>query len=84
MIVSGQEVKRGKPFPDIYQFIMKELNVVSEETIVIEDSEIGIKAGKSANCTVVAYRDLRFNQNQQLADSYVNSFNDLINTIKVL
>lgn len=51
---------------------------------MIENSEIGIKAAKSAKCMVIANQDHQFEQKQELTDNCIINFNDLINTIKVL
>ncbi len=70
--VSGHEVEHSKPAPDVYLTAMKNLNVLAENTIVIEDSPSGIKAGKSAGATVIAIRDTRFGLDQSEADYIAN------------
>jgi HAD superfamily hydrolase (TIGR01509 family) len=42
-IVSNQDVKRVKPFPEMYWKCMTELNELPKNTIIIEDSSIGRK-----------------------------------------
>lgn len=53
-ILSGDDIERGKPNPDIYLKVMKKLAVSPSETIVLEDSKEGIKAGVSAGANVIA------------------------------
>lgn len=44
LIFAGVDVKRGKPDPEIYNKAMESLGVKPEETLIFEDSEIGIGA----------------------------------------
>lgn len=48
LILSGEDVKEGKPHPEIYLKVMKELGVSPEESLVFEDSCVGIESAKSA------------------------------------
>lgn len=41
--VSNEDVKRTKPFPEMYWKCMTQLNVIPKETLIIEDSHIGRK-----------------------------------------
>jgi HAD superfamily hydrolase (TIGR01509 family) len=54
LIVSGQEVPRGKPAPDIYQKAARELGVSPENCLVLEDTSAGVIAAKSAGMQVIA------------------------------
>jgi HAD superfamily hydrolase (TIGR01509 family) len=47
-IVSNQDVKHGKPDPEIYLKAMAMLGVKPEETLVLEDNEHGIAAARAA------------------------------------
>ena len=51
--VSGFEVDRPKPFPDIYLKAAERLGARPEHTIVFEDSPTGLKAGVDAGMRVV-------------------------------
>jgi len=53
-IISSDDLKNGKPAPDIYLEILKRLNIHPEEAIILEDSKDGIKAGVAAGANVVA------------------------------
>lgn len=48
VIVSGVELERPKPFPDIFLKAVEELELSEKECIVIEDSENGVKAAVAA------------------------------------
>ena len=54
VMLSGSDVKRLKPAPDIYLMAAAKLNVEPDRCAVIEDSEAGVKAGKAAGMTVFA------------------------------
>lgn len=57
-IVSGSEVKSGKPSPDIFLLAAKRIGCKAEECFVFEDSENGVKAGHSAGCFTIMVPDL--------------------------
>ncbi|OUW95870.1 MAG: hypothetical protein CBD97_02220 [Pelagibacteraceae bacterium TMED237] len=52
-IYSFDMVNHPKPKPDIYLKILKDNNLNTEETIIIEDSGVGAKAGKLAGVRVI-------------------------------
>jgi HAD superfamily hydrolase (TIGR01509 family) len=60
VIVTGEEVERGKPHPDIYLRAAEKLDVATDACLVIEDSLSGIAAAKAANMRVAAIPDSRF------------------------
>lgn len=79
--VGGNEVKRQKPFPDVYLKALEVLNVDRKNVIVVEDSTAGIKAGKSAGLYVVARNADRFKMDQSKADIIVDDLRELIGVI---
>ncbi|KHC91462.1 HAD family hydrolase [Thermotoga sp. Mc24] len=48
IMVFGDQVKNGKPDPEIYLLVLEGLNVVPEKVVVFEDSKSGVEAAKSA------------------------------------
>lgn len=58
IIVSGEEVACGKPFPDIFLEAAKQMGCAPQECYVFEDSENGIKAGVAAGCRTIMVPDL--------------------------
>ena len=60
VIVTGDEIERGKPYPDIYLRAADKLGVAVNECLVIEDALSGVAAGKAAGMRVAAIPDRRF------------------------
>ena len=56
-IFTIQDVKRGKPFPDLYLFAAEQMGIQPEECAVIEDSVFGVSAGIAAGMTVFGYTE---------------------------
>ena len=54
VIVTGDEVERGKPHPDAYLRAAERLGVDIADCVVIEDSATGVAAGLAAGARVIA------------------------------
>lgn len=49
VIVTGDDVKNGKPDPEVYNVVKSRLGVIdNSEVLVFEDSEVGIKSAEAA------------------------------------
>jgi HAD superfamily hydrolase (TIGR01509 family) len=57
-IVTGDQIKNGKPHPDIFLKGLELAGVEKEETLIIEDSNIGVEAGLNSGIEVVMIPDL--------------------------
>jgi HAD superfamily hydrolase (TIGR01509 family) len=60
VIVTGEEVERGKPAPDIYLCAAQHLGIPPNACLVVEDALPGVAAAKAANMRVAAVPDRRF------------------------
>jgi HAD superfamily hydrolase (TIGR01509 family) len=60
IIVTGDEIERGKPAPDIYLRAAEKLGAAPDECLVIEDSLSGIFSAKAAKMSIAAIPDRRF------------------------
>lgn len=56
--VFGDEVKNGKPAPDIFLKAAEHLSLKPEECVVFEDSPNGIKAAYGAKTKIIGVQDL--------------------------
>ncbi len=54
VVISGEEVARGKPEPDVFLAVARKLGVAPGECVVIEDSQHGIIAARRAGMRCVA------------------------------
>ncbi|HNZ84186.1 MAG TPA: HAD family phosphatase [Candidatus Pacearchaeota archaeon] len=79
VITTGDEVKIGKPNPDIYLLCAKKLGLEPHECLAIEDTMYGLQAAKDAGMICYAVPN-QYSKNQDFsrADKILNSLNDLI------
>ncbi|MBV6493095.1 MAG: Phosphorylated carbohydrates phosphatase [Turneriella sp.] len=77
VVVTGEDVKNGKPAPDIFLKAASLSAVSPQEAIVIEDSRNGTLGGKAAQMRVVGYVNPKSGtQDLSKADIRVSSFMD--------
>jgi HAD superfamily hydrolase (TIGR01509 family) len=57
LMVSNEDVARGKPDPEIYLKAMGTLDVAPEECVIVEDNENGIRAATAAGAHVLVVED---------------------------
>jgi HAD superfamily hydrolase (TIGR01509 family) len=80
VIVTGEEVERGKPAPDIYLCAAEKLSVLADACLVVEDALPGVAAAKAAKMRVAAIPDRRFvdpREYERKADYVLDSLNEL-------
>jgi HAD superfamily hydrolase (TIGR01509 family) len=53
-IVAAQDVKRGKPAPDVYLLAARRLGLEPEQCLVLEDAPNGVAAAKAAGMMCIA------------------------------
>jgi len=58
VVVSGDQVTRSKPLPDIYLRAAELLDVLPEKCLALEDSENGVRSALAAGMTVIQVPDL--------------------------
>lgn len=54
-IFSSSQVKRGKPFPDLFLYAAQQMDVSPQDCVVVEDSRYGVEAARRAGMSVLAY-----------------------------
>ena len=78
VIVSGNDVSKGKPDPETYQVACKKLSIKPHEAVVLEDAEKGIASAKGAGCFCIAVRNPHtLPQDTSRADVTVDSLYDI-------
>lgn len=84
IIISGEEVVYGKPNPEIFIKTCNNLNVKTNEALVIEDSNNGIKASHDAGCISVLIPDMdKIKARTEMIVNYkLVSLEDVINLLK--
>jgi HAD superfamily hydrolase (TIGR01509 family) len=60
VVVSSQEVARGKPAPDVYLEAARRLGVEPVDCVAVEDSENGIRSARAAGMFVIAVPNPHF------------------------
>lgn len=80
-IMTGCDVDKGKPAPDIYLAVAKRLQTEPEHCLVFEDIVPGILAGKRARMQVCAVEDTYSFSDRKAkldaADYYITNFHNL-------
>ncbi|MGA2090756.1 MAG: HAD family phosphatase [Endomicrobiales bacterium] len=74
-IVTGDMVRRGKPFPDPYLAAAKKINLLPKQCVVVENAPYGIRAAKAAGMFCIALTT-------SLPAEYLVRADIVINTIK--
>ncbi len=83
VVVSAEEVKRGKPDPQGFVLALKKLNqrrvqpIAPAHCVVIEDSHWGLKAARAANMRTIAVTNTYEADQLQEADKVVARLSDL-------
>lgn len=57
-IISSEEVKKGKPEPDVFLACLDLMQVEAKDALVLEDSPLGVQASLRAEIPVIAVPDL--------------------------
>lgn len=84
LAVSGEMFKRSKPDPEIYLHTASELKVDPSCCLAVEDSTVGITAGKAAGMKVAALIDNRFGFDRSLADRELSNLREIPELVRCL
>ena len=82
-IITGEQIKNGKPNPEIFLKGVELGEVKVEETLVIEDSNNGVLAGINAKCDVIMIPDL-VEPNDEVKKTKVKIFKSLLDVIEYI
>lgn len=86
IVLSKEDVIEKKPSPEVYYKIMQILNVKPSESLIIEDSLIGVKAGLNAGIEVAVIYDKNSDSDREeinrLSNYQFNNFQEIIDIVK--
>jgi len=77
LALSGDQVARGKPAPDIYLAAARKLEVDPENCLVIEDAPLGVTAAKAAGMCCLAISMSASKSELAEADRVVRGFDEV-------
>jgi HAD superfamily hydrolase (TIGR01509 family) len=78
VIISGDDVKKGKPDAEMVFEACAQLNVKPEEVLLVGDTGVDFQAGKSAGCTVIAVGT------ESAGDLHIENLYDLLPILDIL
>lgn len=77
-VVSAENVKQGKPEPEIYLKAVQEMGLLPKECAAIEDTLIGVRSVKSAGLKCIVFQNKYANgYSFPEADLIINNFGEL-------
>jgi beta-phosphoglucomutase family hydrolase len=76
-IVTGEDVKKGKPAPDTFLKAAEKLSLTPNRCVVVEDAVAGVQAAKNAGMCVIALTTTRPRKDLTEADLITDSLADL-------
>lgn len=83
VIVSAEQVKKGKPHPEGFELTLKRLNhgranpITADKCVVIEDSHWGLEAAAAAGMHTVAITNSYQAEQLSMADIVIDHLNEL-------
>ena len=78
VIVTGDQIKNGKPHPETYLTVSKKLELAPDKLVVFEDAQSGIQSAKAAGTLCIAIENKNaVVQDTHEADITVPSLNDI-------
>jgi beta-phosphoglucomutase-like phosphatase (HAD superfamily) len=60
VVVSSEEVARGKPAPDVYLEALRRLGAEPAQCAAVEDSSNGLRAARAAGMRVIAFPNAHY------------------------
>ncbi len=81
--VTGDEIKKGKPDPDIYMKVIDYFGVKKKEALVLEDGHNGSQAAIRAGIPLVIVEDLAYLSDEDKKKAVLHTF-DILDVIDYL
>lgn len=83
VVVSGEQVVRGKPAPDIFLLAAEKLSLNPENCYVLEDGLHGVHAGIQAGCATIMVPDL-IAPTEELYEKCVGIYHNLYEVLEAM
>ena len=78
-IISAKDVKRGKPFPDVYLKACEVVGASPSEVVTFEDSPNGLLSSYRSGCFTLMVEDLTpYDESMNYVDAAVSSLRELL------
>ncbi len=77
LIVSAEDVSRGKPDPEVFLLCAQRLNLEAGQCIVFEDAVVGIQAAQAAKMKAVAITSTREASALSFADKVISNLGEI-------
>ena len=84
MIITGEDITKGKPDPEPYCKTIKKLNIKAREAIAIEDSVNGMRSALDAGCYCIAITNTFSAKELKGADLIVNNISEINESVLAL
>jgi beta-phosphoglucomutase len=80
LIVGAEQIRRGKPHPEIYELVLATLHITAGDAIVFEDSQGGVLSAQAAGIGVIGICTTHSREQFRKwgVDTCINDFNEFI------
>lgn len=82
VLCTSEDVKKGKPDPEVYTIAVRKLNIAPDKCLAFEDLPMGLISARDAGLKTCAvydeYSEYVDSEKRKIADYYVNSFKELL------
>lgn len=82
-VCCGENVKRAKPYPDIYEFVLSLASCAPKSAFAVEDSRSGAKAASDAGIVCYGYSQKGREEMVPGTTATVGSFAELLNILEL-
>ncbi|MYT70358.1 MULTISPECIES: HAD family hydrolase [unclassified Streptomyces] len=77
-VFSSEDVGRGKPAPDLFEYAARRMGVAPEKCVVVEDSPLGVQAAVAAGMDVYGFTAMTPAERLKDADGLFGDMRELV------
>lgn len=78
VVVTSDVVQAYKPDPKVYLEVLNHCQLTAKETMIVEDSMVGLQAAAQTGCFVLALRNQKYKIDQQQSDVIIDRLDELL------